>query len=117
MAVQPGQIQPGQYNFPLQRRADFGMPLQFRDDDDLPVDLTGWTVLMQSWNKERTVKYADWAIDYTDRATGQVYVSVTDVQTTSFPDEVYTDVMTESPGLIRDYWMECINYVSEGYTA
>lgn len=117
MAVQPGQIQPGQYNFPLQRRADFNLPLEFRDDDDLPVNLTGWTVYAQVWDKSRTTKYADWAVTYTDRAAGLINISLTDTQTATFPNEAYYDVLLETPASIRDYWLEGVIYVSEGYTA
>ena len=117
MAVQPGQIQPGTHNFPLQRRADYSMSLQFKDDDGLPVDLTSWTVYAQVWDKGRTTKYADWTISYTDRATGQINMSLTDIQTTTLPDEAYYDVVLETPALIRDYWLEGVIYVSEGYTA
>jgi len=117
MAIEPGKIQPGRHDFTLQRRADYSMSLQFKDDSGVAVNLTGWTVYAQAWNRERTVKYADWSVTYTDRATGQVEMSLTDAQTATFPDEAYYDVLLETPALIRDYWIEGVIYVSEGYTA
>jgi len=44
-------------------------------------------------------------------------MSLTDAQTATFPDEAYYDVLLETPALIRDYWIEGVIYVSEGYTA
>ena len=117
MAVEPGKIQPGQYNISLQRRADYSMSLQFKDAEGFVVDLTGWTVYAQAWNRDRTTKYADWFVTYTDRAAGQVEISLTDTQTTLFPNELYYDVLLEAPSSIRDYWLEGTIYVSEGYTA
>lgn len=117
MSIQPGQIQPGAHSFTLQRRADYSMSLQFKDDNNLAVDLTGWTIYAQVWDKKRTTKYADWNVTYTDRTTGQVNISLTDTQTTTFPNEAYYDVLLETPAGIRDYWLEGIIYVSEGYTA
>lgn len=110
-------IQPGRHNINLQRRADYTMALQFKDSAGSFVDLTGWTVYAQAWDKTRSTKYADWVVSYTDRLTGQVQLSLTDTQTTAFPDELEYDVLLESPSLIRTYWLEGTIYVSEGYTA
>lgn len=111
-------IQPGQFNITdLQRRADYDLQLQFKDANGDPVDLTGWTVYAQVWNQGRTVKYADWAVTYTDRIDGLVSLALTDTQTTDFPSECYWDVLLENPAGLRNYWLEGIVYVSEGYTA
>jgi hypothetical protein len=111
-------IQPGQFNITdLQRRADYDLQLQFKDANGDPVDLTGWTVYAQVWNQGRTTKYADWAVAYTDRINGLVSLALTDTQTTGFPSECYWDVLLENPSGLRNYWLEGIIYVSEGYTA
>lgn len=111
-------IQPGQYNIPdMQRRADYDLQLQFKDANGNPVDLTNWTVYAQVWNKERTTKYADWAVTYTNRSIGSVSLALTDTQTETFPDECQWDVLLENPSGLRNYWLEGTIYVSEGYTA
>lgn len=111
-------IQPGQFNITdLQRRADYDLQLQFKDANGDPVDLTQWTVYAQVWNQGRTTKYADWAVTYTDRINGLVSLALTDTQTTGFPNECYWDVLLENPSGLRNYWLEGIIYVSEGYTA
>jgi len=40
MAIEPGKIQPGRHDFTLQRRADYSMSLQFKDDSGVAVNLT-----------------------------------------------------------------------------
>lgn len=110
-------VQPGQYNILLQRRADYTLNLQFKDSTGAPINLTSWIALAQAWNRDRTTKYADFAITYTNRATGQIAITLTDVQTTSFPDECYYDVLLENPSGLREYYLEGTMYVSEGYTA
>ena len=42
---------PGTYNFTLQRRADYSLDLQFKDNSDAAVDLTGYTIYAQAWNE------------------------------------------------------------------
>jgi hypothetical protein len=110
-------VSPGTYNIRLQRRADYSVALQFNDSTGAAINLTGWTAYAQAWNRDRTTKYADFAITYTSRASGQITISLTDSQTTTFPDECYYDVLLENPSTIREYYLEGTIYVSEGYTA
>lgn len=93
------------------------LDLQFKDGASIPINLTGWTAIAQAWNKERTTKYADFAVAYTNRASGSISISLTDDQTATFPDEVFYDVMLVNPSSLREYYLEGILYVSEGYSA
>ena len=110
-------IAPGTYNISLQRRADYSITLQFKDSSNTAINLTGWTVEAQVWNQGRSTKYADFAVTYTNRATGTVAIALTDTQTTLFPDEAYYDVLLINPSGLKEYYLEGIIYVSEGYTA
>lgn len=109
-------VQPGQHNITVQRRADYDLQLQFKDSGGVGIDLTGWTAYAQVWDKTRATKYADFAITYTDRATGQITIALTDAQTATFPNEAYYDVLLEDDAGLRNYYLEGIVYVSEGYT-
>jgi len=110
-------IQPGQYNFALQRRADHNIILQFNDSNDVAINLTGWTVAAQVWNEGRITKYADFAVTYTNRVTGTIAIGLTSNQTASFPNEAFYDVLLTNPSGLKEYYLEGIIYVSEGYTA
>jgi hypothetical protein len=110
-------VQPGQYNITVQRRADYDLQLQFKDSTSAAINLTGWTAYAQVWNVGRTTKYADFAVTYVNRVTGTIKIALTDTQTAVFPDEAYYDVLLENPSTLREYYLEGIVYVSEGYTA
>lgn len=110
-------IPPGTYNICLQRRADYSITLQFNDSTDTAINLTGWTVEAQVWNQGRTTKYADFAVTYTNRATGTIAIALTDTDTATFPNEAYYDVLLTNPSGLKEYYLEGIVYVSEGYTA
>lgn len=111
-------VQPGRFDITdMQRRADYDLQLQFKDANGNPVDLTNWIVYAQVWNKERTTKYADWAVTYTDRSIGSVSLAVTDTQTETFPNECQWDVLLENPAGLRNYWLEGAIYINEGYSA
>lgn len=110
-------VQPGTYNFSLQRRADYSTLLQFKDSTGTAIDLTGYTVYAQAWDKARSTKYADFTVAYTDRTNGQVTISLTDTQTATFIDELYYDVLLEDGSGNREYYLEGVIFVSEGYTS
>ena len=61
-------IIPGKKNFTVQRRADFPIKLTFKDSTGTAINLTGYTVAAQVYNEDRSTKFADWAITYTNRA-------------------------------------------------
>jgi hypothetical protein len=110
-------VSPGTYNITLQRRADYSITLQFKDSTNTPINLTGWTVAAQAWNQDRTTKYADFTVTYTNRSTGTVSIALTATQTTSFPVEAYYDVLLTNTSGLKEYYLEGVIYVSEGYTA
>jgi len=110
-------ISPGTYNITLQRRADYSVTLQFKDSGGVAIDLNGWTVAAQAWDKGRSTKYADFSITYSDRSAGTVAISLTDEQTAAFPNEAYYDVLLTNASGLKEYYLEGIIYVSEGYTA
>ena len=111
-------IQPGTYNFTLQRRSDHTIPLLFKDSNNAAINLTGYTVEAQVWEETRTTKYADFAVTYTDRAAGSVSIALTDTQTATFtPDVLKYDVLLINPSGLKEYYLEGSIYVSEGYTA
>lgn len=110
-------VSPGTYDITLQRRADYSITLQFKDSTGTPINLTGWTVAAQVWNYNRTTKYADFTVAYTNRSTGTVALDLSDTDTATFPNEAYYDVLLTNPSGLKEYYLEGTVYVSEGYTA
>ena len=110
-------VSPGSYSYTLQRRADWSVILQFKDSTGTAINLTGYTVYAQAWDQSRSTKHADFGVAYTNRADGKVTISLTDAQTAAFPNELRYDVLLEDSSGIRQYYLEGIIFVSQGYTA
>jgi hypothetical protein len=110
-------VSPGTYNFTLQRRSDWSITLQFKDSTSTAINLTGYTVYAQAWDKARSKKYADFTVAYTDRSEGKVKLSLTDTQTATFIDELYYDVLVEDGSENREYYLEGVIFVEQGYTS
>jgi len=111
-------ISPGTYNMTVQRRSDHSIQLVFKDSNDNPINLTGYTVIAQCWDEGRNIKYADFSITYTSRALGKVDISLTDTQTATFEtNTLYYDVMLEDSNGLREYYLEGVITMSEGYSS
>ena len=110
-------IEPGTYNFTVQRRADHSIPIVFKDGNNNPINLTGFTVAAQVWEETRTTKYADFTTTYTDRAAGYISITLTDEQTATFARNTLAyDVLLVDGNGLREYYLEGTITVSEGYT-
>ena len=102
----------------VQRRSDHSIQLVFKDSNDNPINLTGYTVIAQCWDEGRNIKYADFSITYTSRALGKVDISLTDTQTATFEtNTLYYDVMLEDSNGLREYYLEGVITMSEGYSS
>ena len=111
-------IQPGTYNFTVQRRSDHSIPLVFKDGNNAAISLIGYTVVAQVWEETRTTKYADFTTTYTDRTAGSVSIGLTDVQTATFtPNVLKYDVLLVDGSGNKEYYLEGTIFVSEGYTS
>ena len=111
-------IQPATYNMTIQRRSDHKIQIIFKDSTNTAINLTGYTVEAQVWEETRSIKYADFAIAYTDRSAGTVDISLTDTQTATFlQDNLKYDVLLTNPAGEKEYYLEGNIKMSEGYTA
>jgi hypothetical protein len=108
-------IQPATYNIRLQRRADYDLLLRFRTPE-ADLNLTDWNVYAQTWDRNRTTKYADFTVTYVDRSEGTVRLTLSAAQTTLLPEEAFYDVLLENTTGTLHYYLEGVVYVSEGYT-
>ena len=111
-------IIPGKKNFTVDRRADFPIRLTFKDSTGSAINLSGYTVAAQVYNEDRSTKFADWTVAYTDRNNGIVDISLTDTQTATFtPNILFYDVLLTEPSGSKNYYLEGKLFISEGYTA
>jgi hypothetical protein len=109
-------ITPASYNIRPQRRADFPLDVTFKDGNGAAINLTGWTVLAQVWDAQRTAKIGDFTVTFTNAATGQVNLKLPYTVTAVLPGEARYDVMLVAPSGLREYYLEGIVRPSEGYT-
>lgn len=110
-------ITPATYNLRVQKRADHPLAVTFKDSTGAAMNLTGYTVLAQVWDKCRTAKIGDFTVSVTSAVNGQVSLTLPYSVTAVLPVESRYDVMLIAPNGLREYYLEGIVRSSEGYTA
>ena len=110
-------ITPASYSFRVQRRADHPLTVTFKDSTGVAIDLTGWQIIAQVWDKPRTVKIGDFTVTVANSASGQVELMLPySITTIMIAPEYYYDVMLIDNNGLREYYMEGIIRPSEGYS-
>lgn len=110
-------ITPATYNLRVQKRADHPLALTFKTSAGTAINLSGYTVLAQVWDKCRTSKLGDFTVTVTNAAAGQVELKLPYTVTAVLPAEARYDVMLIAPSGLREYYLEGVVRASEGYTA
>jgi hypothetical protein len=82
------------------------------------TNLTGFLVVSQIWDIERTQKFLDFSVTYTTPASGLITLSLTSTQTTTLTGGEYRyDVLLNDGTATKEYYLEGVVYVSQGYSA
>lgn len=110
-------ITPARYNIRPQRRADFPLAVTFKDGDNNAMNLSGYSIVAQVWDKGRTSKIGDFDVTIDNASAGQVTLTLDYDVTVDLPDESYYDVMLIAPSGLREYYIEGIVRPSEGYSS
>ena len=82
------------------------------------TDMTGNLVISQVWDAARTSKAADFTVTYTTPASGIITLSLTDTQTATLTaDEYMYDVLVSDGSGLKEYYLEGVIYMSQGYSS
>ena len=104
-------------DFTVVRRNDFTMRLTVKGSDGNALNLNGYTIAGEVRNEDRSTKYADWQITYTNRPNGIIDVDLTDAQTTTFtPNFVFYDFKYTQPDGKEFVYLRGKLFMLEGYT-
>lgn len=110
-------ITPARFNIRPQRRADYPLLVTFKDGEGAVMDLEGYSIVAQVWDKRRTAKVGDFTIEIEDPTNGQVLLTLDHTITEELPSEAHYDVMLIAPNGLREYYLEGVVRPSEGYSA
>ncbi len=106
----------GVHDITIERGETFPLELTWTSSGT-PVNITGYSFIAQVWDISKKVKYADFSVDYVDRAAGKVNFELTPTQTATFSlEELRYDVKYRQPNNKERYLIEGIVHMEEGYS-
>jgi hypothetical protein len=109
-------IRPGRYDITIPQRATFRERMRLKADGQ-PLNATGYELVAQVWNRQRTIKLADGVIEWVDRSTGLFDLLIQWPATTAITQDGQWDLLVIEPGGDRYYWLEGTAFLDRNFSA
>tara|TARA_R100001086_G_scaffold197338_1_gene113876 strand:- start:3492 stop:3833 length:342 start_codon:yes stop_codon:yes gene_type:complete len=105
-------------DFTVAKRNDFPLTLTFKDSTGSAINLNGYTVEGEVYNEDRTTKFADWSVTYTNRTSGIIDIKLDDTDTTNFTlPTLFYDIQLTEPSGNKFQYLKGTLFITEGYTS
>lgn len=109
-------MEPANYDITIHQGATFEMPLHFKDNTGASVNMTGYQVEGQVWDRLATVKWADFTNIWTAQASGQFVLSIPANITATLNGFGQYDVLVTEPDDTKFYLLQGLVTIDPGLT-
>ena len=109
-------IEPANYDIKIHQGATFELPLHFKDSSGDSVDMTGYEVAGQVWDRLGQTKLADFTNTWTVQASGQFTLSIPSATTATMSGLGQYDVLVTEPTNEKFYLLQGNAVVDNGLT-
>lgn len=109
-------ISPCDYDIVIPQRATFSQQFQLRDEAGEPLDMSDHSLSAQIWTPGKTVKLADFDVEWIDQAEGHFRLVLPISITQNFVADGYWDLLVTNPDGTKDYWLRGAATLNVGYT-
>lgn len=109
-------VDPVKYDITIHQGATFELNLQYKDSNGIPVDMSGYTVEGELWNRLGTTKIADFAQSWTAQSSGQFSLKLASTVTSGITEQGQYDVLMTEPSGDKYYLIQGIANIDPGLT-
>jgi hypothetical protein len=109
-------MEPAHYDITIHQGATFNLGLQYKTGSGVPVNMSGYTVAAQLWNKTGTAKFANFSTPWTDQASGSFKMSLASSVTSGITEQGQYDVLITEPGGDKSYILQGTAFIDLGLT-
>jgi len=109
-------VTPGNYDITIHQGATFDLLLQYKDSTSTPVNMNGYNVAAQLWNRLGTVKLSDFAFEWVARASGSFRLKLTSLTTSGITEQGQYDVLVTEPSGSKFYLLQGNAFIDLGLT-
>lgn len=109
-------ITPADYDITIQRGATFSQQFQLRDGNGDPLNMSGYSLIAQIWTRDKTLKLADFIVDWVDQESAQFNLVLSDELTRELNADGYWDLLVTNPDGSKDYWLRGAATLESGFS-
>lgn len=109
-------LQPGDYAITIRQGATFELGVGYKDADGVPVNMSGYTVNAQLWNRTGTAKITNFDTPWDVQASGTFKLRLSAAVTSGITEQGQYDVLITEPGGDKFYLLEGTAFLDPGFS-
>ena len=109
-------METARYDITIHQGATFELPVQYNDSTGAPVNMNGYTVAAQLWNRVGTVKISNFAFSWTAQASGIFNLRLASTVTSGITEQGQYDVLVTEPNGDKYYLLQGTAFIDLGLT-
>ena len=109
-------MDPARYDITIHQGATYQLPLQYKDSAGTPVNMSGYTLEAELWNRTGTTKLANFDTPWTVQASGMFKLKLASAVTSGITEQGQYDLMITEPGGDKYYLLQGTAYIDLGLT-
>ena len=104
------------YTITIHQGATFELDVEYRDASNVPINMSGYTVAGQLWNRLGTAKLANFTHQWTAQASGMFKLRLAANVTSGITEQGQYDIMITEPSGDKYYLMQGTAMFDAGLT-
>ena len=109
-------MDPAVYDITIHQGATFELRLQYKDASGVPINMSGYTVDAQLWNRLGTAKLANFSTPWETQASGIFKIRLASSVTSGITEQGQYDVMIAEPNGDKSYLLQGNAFIDLGLT-
>lgn len=109
-------MEPANYDITIHQGATFIIDLQYKDSTGTPVNMSGYTVEAELWNRTGTSKLANFDTPWTVQASGSFKMKLSSAVTSGISEQGQYDLMITEPSGDKFYLLQGTAFINLGLT-
>jgi hypothetical protein len=109
-------MEPARYDITIHQGATFSLALQYRTGSGVPVNMSGYTVAAQLWNRIGTTKISNFDFSWMAQASGSFRIKLSSAVTSGITEQGQYDVLITNLEGDKYYLLQGTAFVDLGLT-
>jgi hypothetical protein len=109
-------MEPARYDITIHQGATFSLDLQYQAGSGAPVNMNGYGVTAQLWNRLGTSKISDFDFSWTVQASGYFKLKLNSAVTSGITEQGQYDILITEPSGDKYYLLQGTAFIDLGLT-